>query len=390
MKFIHAGDVHLGNPFVGLDSNMPADFQQLVRSATLTAFQKMIQVALTKQVDFVLFPGDLYHGQRNSPIVQDQLRTAFLQLQAAQIPVYLSFGNHDFQADQQPHLAWPDNVHVFPQAVTTYSLLTKEGLKIGLTGFSYQDQRQTKSIMANFPLKDSSYDYQIGLYHGSLGSSGSNYAAFKLSDLLAKNYDYWALGHIHVRQILYEYPYVAYSGNLQGLNAKETGPKGFYLVEAKNNQLIPEFTAVAPVIWQELAVNQLTEIDDLLSRLNTLQPNQPTLLTIRLQGPLPTLLQEAFNSGLLLDKARQAVSQRLWIVKITLDLPNVMPRGDVNIDDRVWQKALNQVLQPANINKLLGGDLPVALREFFLSQAGQATLKQAMQAQLVEEDHHEN
>jgi DNA repair exonuclease SbcCD nuclease subunit len=50
--------------------------------------------------------------------------------------------------------------------------------------------------------------------------------------------DYWALGHIHKREILNNgHPCVVYPGNLQGrsLKASERGPKGAYIVDVEEN-----------------------------------------------------------------------------------------------------------------------------------------------------------
>ena len=48
---------------------------------------------------------------------------------------------------------------------------------------------------------------------------------------LPKAYDYWALGHIHLRQQLHEEPPIVYPGNIQGRHRNEQGLKGFYEVE---------------------------------------------------------------------------------------------------------------------------------------------------------------
>ena len=48
--------------------------------------------------------------------------------------------------------------------------------------------------------------------------ASDHYAHF-VADLLAKRYDYWALGHIHYRQFL-EQP-ILYAGNTQGRSIKE-------------------------------------------------------------------------------------------------------------------------------------------------------------------------
>ena len=51
-----------------------------------------------------------------------------------------------------------------------------------------------------------------------------------LMNSFKKDSDYWALGHIHKRQIVHEKPYIVYPGNIQGRQIKETGEKGCSLV----------------------------------------------------------------------------------------------------------------------------------------------------------------
>jgi DNA repair exonuclease SbcCD nuclease subunit len=54
-----------------------------------------------------------------------------------------------------------------------------------------------------------------------------------VADLVAKGYDYWALGHVHQREVLCEAPWIVFPGNLQGRHQKEPGPKGATLVDVE-------------------------------------------------------------------------------------------------------------------------------------------------------------
>ena len=57
------------------------------------------------------------------------------------------------------------------------------------------------------------------------------YAPTRLDVLRSKGHDYWALGHVHEREVLCRNPWVVFPGNLQGRHARETGAKGATLVE---------------------------------------------------------------------------------------------------------------------------------------------------------------
>lgn len=265
MKFIHAGDIHLGNPFLGL-RNLPNWVQNIVQDAGNTAFRRLIADAIAEQVDFVLLPGDLFNSNEVDAQIELTVLKAFDELRAASIPVFLSFGNHDYLASKRADFPWPSNVHLFDESVTTMQLTTKAGESVAISGFSYGQQHIETAMIDQFPVKQTGSKYHLGMYHGELGRAGSgNYAPFALTALNEKHYDYWALGHIHLRQTLQMEPFIGYSGNLQGLNKNESGDKGYYLVTDQNGQLIPTFVAVAPIIWTEeeleipmnLATNEL-------------------------------------------------------------------------------------------------------------------------------------
>jgi DNA repair exonuclease SbcCD nuclease subunit len=79
----------------------------------------------------------------------------------------------------------------------------------------------------------------IGLLHTALeGREGHDrYAPCRLDALVHKGYDYWALGHVHQREVLHENPWVVFPGNLQGRHAKETGSKGATLIHVENGRI---------------------------------------------------------------------------------------------------------------------------------------------------------
>ena len=74
--------------------------------------------------------------------------------------------------------------------------------------------------------------FNIGLLHTAAeGREGHDpYAPCTLDGLRAKQYEYWALGHVHKREVLCKDPPILFPGNLQGRSIRETGPKGCTLV----------------------------------------------------------------------------------------------------------------------------------------------------------------
>ena len=95
------------------------------------------------------------------------------------------------------------------------------------------------------------------MLHGTLaGQEGHDaYAPFQLQQLLARDFDYWALGHIHKRALLHEGPMVIYPGNVQGRHIKETGEKGCYVVYLSEDAQRAEFMCCSDVIFETLTID---------------------------------------------------------------------------------------------------------------------------------------
>ena len=99
MRFIHTADLHLDSPFLGLTS-MPKPLWERVHSSTFTAFQKIVDDAIALKVDFVLISGDIYDRDQQSIAATDFFIKQCERLKQARIPVYLLYGNHDYQIVQ--------------------------------------------------------------------------------------------------------------------------------------------------------------------------------------------------------------------------------------------------------------------------------------------------
>ena len=114
--------------------------------------------------------------------------------------------------------------------------------------------------------------FNIGILHTSAdGRPGhENYAPCSQSDLAAKGYGYWALGHIHRREVLSSgNPWIVFPGNLQGRHIREAGEKGCTVVNVNDsNEAVVEHRVLDVVRWCEcnVDVDGLNSTDDLLAR----------------------------------------------------------------------------------------------------------------------------
>ncbi len=264
MKFIHAADIHLDSPLCGLARYEGAPVEQM-QSATRRAFVNLIDLACQETVDFVLLAGDLYDGDWKDYNTGLFFNQQMSRLREANIPVFIVYGNHDAGNTITRQLCLPDNVHEFSAQQAETICLDKLG--VAIHGQSFPQRAVTDDLSQHYPRALSDY-YNIGLLHTSVnGREGhASYAPCTLKGLLSHGYDYWALGHVHGREVLHEQPHVVFSGNLQGRHARETGAKGCTLVTVEDHKTTLTHCAVDVLRWAvcELDITPLQQVEDLL------------------------------------------------------------------------------------------------------------------------------
>lgn len=255
IRFIHTADLHLDSPFKGMTGLSQAQLQQL-RASTFNAFNKLIEYALTSIPHFILIVGDIYDGEDRSLHAQMKFHEGMEKLHKAAIPVYISYGNHDHLAGRWTRFELPPNVHVFEEAVGEV-LLQVSGQEVVIHGFSYKERHVRDAMIDSYPVSTDKTAYHIGMLHGSLAGDVTHdvYAPFTKTQLLSKQYDYWALGHIHLRQTLHTEPPIVYPGNLQGRHRNERGEKGFYDVSLSKTDTTLTFIPTSSIVFERAEVS---------------------------------------------------------------------------------------------------------------------------------------
>ena len=267
MKFLHAADIHLDSPLRGLERYEFAPTGQ-IRGATRRALENLARHAIEERVAFLLLAGDLYDGDWPDYNTGLFFSRQMGLLREAGIPVFLIRGNHDADSRLTRELRLPENVRIFPtKEAGTHRL---EDLGVAVHGRGFATAAVTENLAATFPPAIPGY-LNIGLLHTSAtGFEGhENYAPCSIADLEAKRYDYWALGHVHVRTELKRgEPWIVFPGNLQGRNARETGPKGASLVTVENGRIESiEHRPLDVVRWaqSEIDVTGCESVEDVMA-----------------------------------------------------------------------------------------------------------------------------
>lgn len=249
---VHAADLHIDSPLRGLSRYDGAPHEAVAR-ATRAAFQKLIQLCLDRSAAVLLLAGDLFDGAWRDFNTGLFFMAEIARLREVGCKVVLLRGNHDADSVVEKSLTLP--AHAYELTTNTPQILRFEDVGISVTGQGFATRAITTDLGATYPTPDP-HTFSIAMLHTSLdGREGHDaYAPTKLSTLLDRGYDYWALGHVHSREDVHER--VVFPGNLQGRHARETGAKGVMLLEVESGALRSrEFVSLDVVRWEHLHVD---------------------------------------------------------------------------------------------------------------------------------------
>lgn len=346
MRFLHASDLHLDSPLLGLSRYEGAPVDE-VRGATRRAFENLIAVALRERVDLVVIGGDLYDGDWPDHNTGLFFVKGVAQLAEEGIPVIVVRGNHDAASKLTKSLRLPRNVYLLADAKPETVVLDQIGVAVHGQSFFTPAVLDDLASVYPAPIPDC---FNVGLLHTSLnGRPGhDNYAPTTLSVLQGKGYDYWALGHVHAAEIVSREPWVVYPGNTQGRHIRESGAKGCSLIAVENGTVREQQIIALDVMrWETLLldISALPDLDALLDVATAgirarLARADGRALAMRVRiagsGPLHRLLATRPETveQQLRGAAIEASNAQVWIEKIELttrpelDLDRLAERDD--------------------------------------------------------------
>jgi exonuclease SbcD len=291
VRFVHTADLHLGSPLqaAGVESSR---LQEQLRKATYTAFERVIDLTVEEDVDFLLVAGDLYDQKNRSVKANEFLREQFSRLKTAGIPAFVLYGNHDPTSEGTTYYDLPDNVVEFDSERAEQCFYPdEESSEARIWGQSYRNEAEQRKMHLKYSPPDNSIP-NLGMLHTGLDPEASKYVPSSASELTNNSaIHYWALGHIHQPRVYQTDPPIIHPGIPQGRHAGELGPGGCILAEvASDGEHQLEFVPTSPVIWLERDVSieaedgedfDLTTINGLQryieSEARTLDPGYDTL-----------------------------------------------------------------------------------------------------------------
>jgi DNA repair protein SbcD/Mre11 len=265
MKILHFADAHIDMANYGRhdpETGLPLRVLDFLKS-----LDAIIDAAISKKVDMVIFAGDAYKDRSPAPTFQREWGRRIMRLSQAKIPTLLLIGNHDISPSigrahalqefktlqvpfvrvlDQPCLLKPDDLWGLPVQVIAMPWIARSGL-MATTGETNSTEAFSR-IEANMGeliegwVEESDPSLPIILTaHASI--EGAKFGGERLvmlgNDLVLsgglvknKKFSYVAMGHIHKPQDVNEgfQPPVIYPGSIERVDFGEAKEERFFVM----------------------------------------------------------------------------------------------------------------------------------------------------------------
>ena len=220
-----------------------------LRDASTKAFLKAVDICIEKQVDFVLIAGDLFNTALPGIDALKVVVTKLKELKDSNIPVYAIPGSHDFSPSGKTIIDVLENAGLIINVMKgkiideklnlKFTLDKKTGVKI--TGIFGKKGMLEKSHYKSLLKKELEQEkgFKIFMFHTALTEFKPEELESMESqplELLPKNFDYYAGGHVHYVFNKKEpgygvivYPGPLFPNSFSEFEKLENG--GFYIVE---------------------------------------------------------------------------------------------------------------------------------------------------------------
>lgn len=341
-RILHTADLQIGR--------QPSRLPPHVKASPSRVWEHIVRYAIEYQVDAVTLGGDIVDEENRFYEAYGPLERGIRALSQAGIPVIAVVGNHD--------------VEVFPRLADSldnelFILLGRDGSwerhtiephgrpVLHIDGWSFPTEKVHEDPVADYSLPTPKDAPVVGLVHGDLDKSQSDYAPLSKNRMLQQDVAAWLLGHWHKPMKIQQAsgPLILYPGSPQGLDPGEPGVHGPWLLTFNEHgledvRLVPMASAVYESIGIDLT--GVTDPGDLQKRLvatildhlaATLKTNPRHLEHVvyrpvykgrtRLHGELPALLARQEDLGIERDG-----------VTTSIDKPTIKTTPDLDLDDQ--------------------------------------------------------
>ncbi|MBC7113791.1 MAG: DNA repair exonuclease [Candidatus Methanomethyliales bacterium] len=239
VRVAHIADTHLGFRQYNLDEREQDIYDVM---------NEIADKILEEHVDVVIHSGDLFDSPRPSAQAYYAFKR-FLARLNGKTHVFSILGDHDTpkRRGMPPQKLFDERIQILGLAGGEHQVLSLNGQEVMIAGVSFVGRRYRELLIEELKKLDSlaqEYPISILALHQAIERFFAVEEAFELRmDELPRNFNYYALGHLHNRiRASFGRGELAYAGSTEILRVNEIDEwekrgKGFYIVDIDNESV---------------------------------------------------------------------------------------------------------------------------------------------------------
>ena len=340
MLFSHISDTHLG--LVQYGSN---EREQDVYDV----FNQAIDISIKDHVDFVIFSGDIFHMPNPNGRAIIQMANGLKRLKENNIDSFFILGEHDISRIRTTPIPYVYHNLGFSKYIGNGKPIEYKGIMLaGLDKIRKTEMAQYEETFSNLDKSVEKFSgHKILVLHQGI-TEFNKFAGELQSTDLPKNFTYYAMGHLHdkdIKQFNHIKGPIVYPGSIELTNSEgiKDVKKGFFEVDISGEEAIPKWIELEirpqfsfKVEYKELTkkIDEITEkiinltkkpivqliiqgedieIDNIQAQIARLNP-----LTLRDVSWMPETKQKS-DSSVFLDRPNEIEDEILKLAIKTLD-----------------------------------------------------------------------
>ncbi|WP_371503914.1 metallophosphoesterase [Nitrosopumilus adriaticus] len=354
MLFSHISDTHLGLVQYGTDERAQDVYD---------VFNQAIDISIKDHVDFVIFAGDIFHVPNPNGTAIVQMGNGLKRLKQNNIDSFFILGEHDISRIRTTPIPYVYHNLEFSKYIGQGKPLEYKGVL--LAGFD----KIRKAEIPQYENKFSEIDkiaqnhsgHKILVLHQGV-TEFNRFAAEIQSTDLPKNFTYYAMGHLHdkdVKRFNHLNGPIAYPGSIELTTSegiKDT-KKGFFEVDISGEEANPNWIELdtRPQFSFQTKYQELSKTIDEISEKISNSKKKP-IVEVKIQGEnIETdqiQAQIARLNSLVLRCFWRISSKQISDSSVFLDRPNV-------IDDEMFRLSVDALGSEENASFAIKELLPI-------------------------------
>jgi len=282
MLFSHISDTHLGLVQYGSEERAQDVYD---------AFNQSIDISIKDHVDFVIFAGDIFHVPNPNGTAIVQMANGLKRLKQNNIDSFFILGEHDISRIRTTPIPYVYHNLEFSKYIGHGNPLKYKGIL--LTGFDKIRKAEIPQYEEKFADVDKTAlnhsGHKILVLHQGI-TEFNKFAGEIQSTDLPKNFTYYAMGHLHdkdIKQFNHLNGPIAYPGSTESTTSegiKET-KKGFFEVDISSREVTPNWIELdtRPQFSFKTEYQELAKTIDEISE-KIINSKKKPIVEIKIQG----------------------------------------------------------------------------------------------------------